>query len=390
MDNLLGNYNEMAEKIADSCRYPYSFLAEKWGDISIWQRLARGKVADLLSYNPPRTPLNPKTLKTFEHDGISVELVSWDQPFGPPTEAYFLKPLNRGTEQKTGTDHVEKLPAVAALHDHSGFKYYGKEKLTALPNEPEILREFKNGTYEGASWATRLAKRGYAVLVPDIFLWGSRKMQTEEIPAEFTAALKGKEKGSAQYINAYNAFSNDFENLIAKALFMAGTTWPGIMVYEDMRAIDYLLTRDDVDPDRIGCGGLSGGGEQTIYLTGMDSRIKCSVCVCFMTTFGQMLRHNIPSHTWMVHLPHLSNLMDLPDLISLSGGIPLMVQYREQDLLFTLEGQKQSHDKLCRIYNKMEKEDLYRGCFYAGGHQFDITMQDNAFNWFDRWLKKGN
>ena len=382
MEKLLGNYAAMAGTIADSCRYPCSFLAEEWDDVSIWQRFVRGKVFELLSYNPPRTALNPKTLKTCIYDGVSVELVSWDQPFGPPTEAYFLKPL--------GTEHQGKLPVVAALHDHSGFKYYGKEKLTALPDEPDILRELKIKTYGGNSWATRLAKRGYAVLAPDIFLWGSRRMIAEDCPSDFTANLKGKTPGSREYIEAYHDFCRDYETMVAKSLFMAGTTWPGVMLYEDMRAIDYLLTRDDVDPNRIGCGGLSGGGEQTIFLTGMDSRIKCSVCICFMTTFAQTVRNNIPSHTWMFHLPHLSNLIDLPDLLSLSGGIPQMVQYREQDPLFALEGQKESHGKLCKIYDKMGQPELYNGRFYAGGHQFDTAMQDEAFDWFDRWLKADN
>lgn len=379
MENLLGNYSSMASGIADSCGYPYSYLSDKWDDIAAWQSTARGKVTELLSYNPPTTPLNPKTHKIFEQDGVQTELVTWDQPFGPPTEAYFLKP--------SGTAKNQKLPVVAALHDHGGFKYFGKEKVTAMQDEPEILMDFKVSGYEGTSWATRLAKRGYAVLAPDIFLWGSRKMAAEEVPPEFTADIRGKEKGSREYIEAYNAFCNGFETNVAKSLFMAGTTWPGVMLYEDSRAIDYLLTRDDIDPGRIGCGGLSGGGEQTVFLTGMDSRIKCSVCVCCMITFAQLVRHNIPSHTWMLHLPHLSKLLDMPDLISLSGGVPQMIQYREQDLLFALEGQKESHEKLSRIYKKMGKPELYSGRFYAGGHEFDIAMQDEAFAWFDRWLK---
>jgi dienelactone hydrolase len=212
-------------------------------------------------------------------------------------------------------------------------------------------------------------------------------MSLEEIPEEFTGALDGKEEGSPEYIQAYNEFCWQHETFIAKSLFMAGTTWPGVMLYEDMRAIDYLLTRDDVDGSRIGCGGLSGGGEQTVFLTGMDSRIKCSVCVCFMTTFAQTVRHNISSHSWMVHLPHLSNLLDLPDLISLSGGNPLMVQFREQDPLFAIEGQRESHQKLERIYGKMKCENRYSGRFFAGDHQFDLAMQEEAFNWFDQWLK---
>ena len=123
MDKLLGNYAAMVETIADSCTYPFSYLHDEWQDPVIWQNIARGRVFDLLSYNPPACALNPRTLKTLEHGGLSVELVAWDQPFGPPSEAYFLKPLkSKG-----------KLPAVVALHCHGGFKYYGKEKVTALP-----------------------------------------------------------------------------------------------------------------------------------------------------------------------------------------------------------------------------------------------------------------
>ena len=379
MENVLGNYTAMAEKIAGSCRYPYSFLADDWDDVTVWQRLIRGKVFELLSYNPPGTALNPKTLKSFEYDGVQVELVSWNQPFGPPTEAYFMKPLSPG--KNSG-----KLPVVVALHDHGDFKYFGKEKTTAFPDEPEILRDFKANYYGGASWASRLVKRGYAVLAPDIFLWGSRKMIAEETPLEFNAALKGKEKGSREYIEAYNLFAGNHETYIAKSLFMAGTTWPGIMLYEDMRAVDYLCTRDDIDRDRIGCGGLSGGGQQTIFLTGMDSRIKCSACVGFMTTFARLVKSNIISHTWMVHVPHLANLIDLPDLISISGGRPLLVQNDDQDELFSPEGQRESHKKLEQIFRKMGKEEKYSGRFYPGGHQFSLRMQDEAFDWFDRWL----
>jgi dienelactone hydrolase len=381
MDNLLGNYAAMAEGIAHACRYPYSFLAEEWEDIRIWQGLVRGRVFELLSYNPPKQGLNPWTFESFEYDGLHIELVSWDQPYGPPTEAYFLKPLPSNTPAN------KKLPAVVALHDHGGFKYYGKEKLIALPEEPEILRDFKLRCYQGVSWASRLAKQGYAVLVPDIFLWGSRKMIAEAVPSDFTKALKGKAPKTREYIDAYHDFCRDYETIIAKSLFMAGTAWPGVMVYEDMRAVDYLLTRDDIDPNHIGCGGFSGGGERTIYLTGLDSRITCSVCVCFMTTFAQTVKHSIQSHTWMFHLPYLSKLLDLPDLASLSGGTPLLVQYGKEDPLFSDDGKRESQEKLYRIYKKMGFPERHEGRFYDGGHQFTVPMQDEAFNWFDQWLK---
>ena len=377
MKNLMGNYSDMAEKIANSCRYPCSYLDEQWDDAAIWQRLIRGRVFDLLSYNPPAAPLNSKTLKLFEHDGLKMELVSWDQPFGPPTEAYFIRPIN---------SDGKKLPAVVALHDHSGFKYFGKEKIIGVPGEHETVRELKAGTYEGASWANELAKRGYAVLVHDLFLWGSRKMIAGQVHEKFTKNMEGLKEGTTEYVRAYHKFCGEHENLIAKSLFMAGTTWPGVMLYEDMRALDYLLTRSEIDPDRVGCGGLSGGGERTIFLTGMDPRIKCSVCSGFMTTFARTVEYNISHHTWMFHLPHLANMIDLPDLVTLSGGNPLMVQFCNDDPLFDIKGMKESNEKLGKIFTKMSKAEQYSGRFYPGKHKFDLAMQDEAFKWYDRWL----
>jgi dienelactone hydrolase len=377
MDRLLGNYSAMAEKIADSCTYPLSYLHDEWQDPVIWQNIARGRVFDLLSYNPPVCPLNPRRIKTLEHEGLSVEFVAWDQPFGPPTEAFFLKPLKS----------QGKLPAVVALHCHSGFKYYGKEKITALPDEPDILKELKAGIYGGVSWASELAKRGYAVLAPDVFLWGSRQLKSPETPADLAGIMAGKREGTTAYIKAYNQLAWEYETFVSKSLFMAGATWPGVMVYEGMRAVDYLYTRDDVDTARIGCGGLSGGGEQAVFLSGMDSRIRCAVVTCFMTTFAETVKHNIPSHTWMFHLPYLAKMMDLPDVASLSGGIPLMVQSCNDDRLFSSKGREDSARKLCLIYGKLGRSEKYSSCFYPGGHKFDLAMQEDAFSWYGRWLR---
>ncbi|GHV92808.1 hydrolase [Spirochaetia bacterium] len=375
--NLLGNYADMAYRIADSCQYPYSYLSKEWNDIPAWQKAARSKIFELLGYNPPACALKGRTLKSFEHEGLSVELVAFDQPYGPSTEGFFLKPLGA----------AGKLPGIVALHDHGGFKYYGKEKITAWPGEPEIMKEWKNRIYGGVSWASELAKRGYAVFAPDLFLWGSRRMLAEEVPAEFTLSLSVLEPGSVEYIKAYNLWCKEHENLIAKSLFLAGTTWPGIMAYDSMRSVDYLLSRDDVDSERIGCGGLSGGGLGTVFLAGLDSRIRCTLNVCFMSSFAQTVRTNIQSHTWMLHLPHLANYLDMPDVISLNAG-SLMVQYGIGDHCWAEGGQQDSDGKLRKIYQKMGAQDYYRSAWYPGGHQFDLAMQKDGFDWFDRWLKK--
>jgi len=274
-----------------------------------------------------------------------------------------------------------------SLHDHGGFFYYGKEKVTAIPNEPAILTEFKEGAYGGRSWATELAKRGFAVLVPDVFLWGSRKIPVESLNEEFQIAFKDLEPGSDEYIQRYNGLLDKMEDLvIAPTIVNAGTSWPGIFSYEDGRSVDYLVTRPEIDPNRIGCGGLSGGGLRTIFLAGLDERIRCAFCVGFMSTMRGMLRNRIKSHRLFMYVPQLSHYLDLPDVIALRAPSPLMVQYDSDDELFTLEGQRQADEKIARIYSEIGHPGNYVGKFYPGPHKFDVEMQEDAFAWLGRHL----
>ena len=373
---VLGAYNELALWAEAQCERRLSFLHPQWDDVEAWKARARAKVHECLSYTPPSRDLQATVTTKQERDDLVVEEVRYEQPFGPPTEAFLLRPSSAS----------EQLPAVVALHDHSAFKYFGKEKLVAVEREPDALTELKKEIYGGRSWATELAKRGYVVLVPDLFLWGSRRMDPRDLPNRFVSGLEGLEPESRPYIEAYNKLAADHESVIAKALFLSGVTWPGIMAYEDRRAVDYLRTRSEVDPQRIGCGGLSGGGLRSIYLAGLDERIRCAVCVGFMTVDRELIAEKVFEHTWMFQVPELPKHMDLPDIASMHGPSPLMVQYDRDDPLWTLAGQEQAHRKLIAVYAKMGAPDLYNGRFYDGPHKFDVTMQEDAFAWFDRWL----
>ena len=372
----IGLYYEMVDCIAASTEQPLSYLFRKWPEVEVWRTRARAKVFELLSFNPPKTPLNAAIDGQREEDGILVEEISYDMPYGPRARGFFMHPekRNRG------------LPAVVALHDHGGFKYYGKEKITAIPDEPEILVEFKKESYSGRSWATELAKRGFAVLAVDVFLFGSRKVPVSSLNEEFQKRFEGLEPCSKGYIQRYNEFAAEHEHLLAKTILGAGSTWPGIFTYDDRRSVDYLLTRPEVDPTRIGCGGLSGGGLRTIFLAGLDPRIRCAVCVGFMSTFREMLRNNIKCHTWMLYVPYLYRFLDMPDVIALRAPAPLMVQYNENDPLYTIEGQRQADRKIAEIYSRMEYPENYSGEFYPGPHKFDTEMQEDAFEWFEKWL----
>ena len=180
---------------------------------------------------------------------------------------------------------------------------------------------------------------------------------------------------------------SEHEHLMAKSLFSAGTTWPGVFTAEDRRALDYLCARPDVDPTRVGCGGLSGGGLRTVYLAGLDDRIRCACCVGMMTTWRDYLLNKCYTHTWMIYIPGLPPDLDYPEVLGLRAPLPTLVLNNNEDDLFTPDEMRRADRMLSEVYRKAGAEDRYRCSFYPGEHKFDRGMQAEAFDWFDRWLK---
>jgi hypothetical protein len=126
---------------------------------------------------------------------------------------------------------------------------------------------------------------------------------------------------------------------------------------------------------------LSGGGIRTVFLAGLDPRIKAAFCVGFMCTIRGMLRNHINGNGMIMYVPHLLRLLDLPDVIALRAPSPLLVQYLEGDGLFSLDGQRDADQNIAEIYSKMGHPGKYAGKFYPGPHRFDAGMQDDAFKW---------
>jgi dienelactone hydrolase len=225
------------------------------------------------------------------------------------------------------------------------------------------------------------------VLVHDTFTFGSRRMRLTDVPANVRNNLVEPNPDSAEEIARYNQFAAGHEHLIAKSLFCAGMTWPGVFVSDDQRALDYLASRPEVDATRIGCAGLSGGGLRTVMLTGADERIRCSCCVGMMTTWRDYLLQKSYTHTWMVYVPGLPRDLDYPEVLGISVPNPVLVLNNRQDALFTMPEMQRADAILTSVYQKAKAPERYRASFYDGPHKFDQDMQKEAFDWFDRWLK---
>lgn len=340
------------------------------------------KVRAALGFNrQPEESQEVRLERRWEQDGVAGEEISWWVGYGPRTHAYLLKPAGA-----TG-----RLPGVVALHDHSGFFYYGKEKIADADTLPdERLVDFRDGCYGGRAYANALAKAGFLVLAPDVFLWGSRRFQLESMPFQVQEAartLLAAETGGEDLdeIALVNTAANLFEHYAAKYANVLGSSIPGIVAHEDRIAVNYLLSRPEVDAERVGCIGLSGGGNRAGYLQATHDGIRAAVVVGLMTTYEGLLDHNM-AHSWLLFPFHWSRYGDYPDLVACRAPSPLLVQYALDDELFTLEGMQAAHRRLQLHYASTGKPENYCGQFYPGWHRFDVEMQTAACAWLKAQL----
>lgn len=374
----VGGYYPFLKRHAERSPRSLSYLAREWEDRDLWRRTGRTKMLELLSYREESTPLASEALEVVRKPGYTRTRVRYAVGEGRKTEAFLLIP--EGLKGPT--------PAVVAIHDHGGFYYYGKEKITETEDSPLVLREFIQTSYGGRAYADELARRGFVVLVPDGFYFGSQRLDVTRMDARFSGDLKGLKEGSDDYIRKFNRIASNHEALMAKTIYAAGSTWPGILFHGDRVAVDYLLSRPEVDPKRVGCIGLSIGGIRSAHLAGLDPRIKASVVAGWMVTYESLLKDHLRSHTWMIYVPGQLRYLDLPDVVSLNAPNPLMLVQCLQDQLFTLDGMKAAEARLGEVYGKMGVRDRFECRYYDVPHSLTIPMQDDAIRWLERWLRE--
>jgi dienelactone hydrolase len=376
--SIIGLYGEWASAFNESKLPVFSFRRKEWPKLETWRKAAKQRLSERLAI--PDIGGTPKVnvIKQYSYDDLHIEELSWQLPYGRPTEAILLKPLNA----------KGKLPAILAFHDHGGNKYFGIRKITRTSvHQHPLIEAHQREYYEGLAWANEIARRGYIVLVSDAFPFASRRVMLQDVPDHLRQGLNDNDPENPKNIKAYNDWASDHEHIMAKSLFSAGTTWPGVFFAEDRKALDILCAREDVDANRIGCGGLSGGGMRTVFMAGLDSRIRCCVCVGFMTTWKDFLLNKSFTHTWMTYVPLLPNELDFPEILGLRTPLPSLVLNDADDTLYTPPEMKQADKILSEVYKKANATDHYKCSFYPGPHKFDKKMQAEAFDWFNKWLK---
>jgi len=306
--------------------------------------------------------------KSWIHDGVEITEVSWDTGYGPRTEAFLLTP----------EDVTTPLPGALFLHSHDDVKEFGKEKVVDGAGElPESAAWVKRDHYGNRGAANALAKRGFAVLAFDCFMWGSRRFKMEDMPARLIELLGAKD---------YERLSVMHESMaLSKYLSLFGTTLAGLLNLDDRIALEVAKSLPEIS-DSISVVGLSGGGCRAVYLHATNPELRAVVSVGAMATYKSMLPTHIAPHSWMFFPQGLAAKSDWPALCTINSTA-LYVQFCGEDQLFTKEGMRDADSLLKTAFVK--NPGNYKSDTYPVGHSFTVEMQESAFNWLQGLSKNG-
>ncbi|MGI8782191.1 MAG: dienelactone hydrolase family protein [Acidobacteriota bacterium] len=370
----IGNLYEFVQKQADRSPLELSFLHPRFKSLKRWQPRARAKVFEHLFYAPPKAAPQAQLVRRSDRGDYVEEYLTFQTTPDLRIPVCVLVPKNA------------KFPApgILALHSHDGIYLWGKEKLVENDGEHPHLTAFKQTRYGGKSIAAELARQGYVVAVTDMFYWGERRMLLADDPPAYRERPLSM---TEQEIGAFNRRASQNESLLGRSLLTAGVTWGGVILWDDIRALDYLAARPEVDPKRLGCVGLSVGGYRSFLLAALDERIRVAVDVGWMTSLGsQIKQHVINSVGLSFHIIGLYRYLDLPDLAALIAPRAVLVINGSQDRLFAPEGVKAAFEKVARCYTKAGAPESQQCSLYDAPHEFNLAMQAEAWQWIKRWL----
>ena len=295
----------------------------------------RKTLVRLLGRTPARSSLQSKVLERVVLTGCTREKVSYIVEPGERVSAYLFVPAGDG-----------RRPAALCVHQHNREYHLGKSEPAGLSGNPEQF------------YALELAKRGYVTLAPDALCFEERQH----------SGLRGME----------------YERFEATRRLTEGSCLQAKMLWDLMRAVDYLLARPEVDGRRIGCLGHSLGGQETLFLSAVDRRIAVGVSSCgfssYRAIFGAAILHN-----FALYVPGILRHGDLDRVLGLVAPRPFLVLAGSGDPLFPLEGVQTTVREARGVYGKAR--DRLRLDVFPIGHAFAAPMREAAYAWFDRWLK---
>ena len=303
-------------------------------------REARDKIQQSFAPWPEKTPLNPRIVKTIERDAYRIENVIFESRPQFYVTANLYIPKGRSFP----------LPAVLGTCGHSN---NGKAS--------EYYQSFCQG----------LARQGYVVLIYDPLGQGERYQYLDE-------NLKPK-------LNAPTR-----EHLFAgNQQFLVGESIASWRAWDGIRALDYLLTREEVDPDQVAVTGNSGGGTMTTWLCGVERRFSMGAPSCFVTRFRRNMENELPADTEQCPPRALSLGLDHLDFLAAMAPKPVILLAKEKDY-FDVRGSEEAYRQLQGLYRYLNAEQNIG--FFAGptAHGYSQENREAMYRWFNRHTRISN
>lgn len=306
--------------------------------IAQYQDRLRKQFTQAVGGFPERTPLNGRVVGAVEKTGYRVEKVIFDsQPNHSVTAALFLPDANRFQPPYPGI-------LVPCGHSATGKAMDVYQKACALA-----------------------ALNGLAALIFDPIDQGERHQLIDENG-------KGRLSGTSGH------------NMVAAGSILLGRNTARFEIWDGMRGIDYLQSRPDVDPQRIGCMGNSGGGTQTAYLMSLDERIACASPSCYICSlYGRLIRNYDPQDAEQNIYGQLAWGMDHVDYCMMRAPKPTLLCTATRDY-FNIEDAWASFRDAKRLYTRMGFPERMSLVETDEPHGYSLHLRQGAVRWMMRWL----
>jgi cephalosporin-C deacetylase-like acetyl esterase len=309
---------------------PEALLARK--------QYVRERILTSLGSLPERTPLNVRTVGTLERPDYRIEKFIFEsQPrFYVPAHLYLPK---RGTPP---------YPAILFPLGHE------------LDTKARPLWQLFLGT---------LATRGYVVLTYDPVGQGER------------IQLYDPDWGESK------VFRNNTEHtILGIQCLLIGDNLARYSVWDGMRALDYLLSRPEVDAKRLACTGNSGGGNMTAFLAALDDRIQVAAPSCWINSWQSLLETIGQQDAEQVLIPSLKDGLDHGDFLYAFAPKPYLVLSAIRDF-FAIKGVRATLDEAMPIYAMLGAAEKLKRAEADAGHDYSKPLREAAYRWFGLWLK---
>jgi len=321
-------------KLAAGHRPSHAFQGKTRAQFSRWKRQTLPKALATLGRFPERVPPAPVQVAEWEHDGLIKQ--RWLIEVGRHISAGFL--INK----PKGLTKGEKRPALLCCHGHGP---YGKEPVMGNDSS-DALRETIRA--HGYNYGHVMAQKGFITFAIDWIGFGERN-----------------DNGKPNWLNTNG--SRDWCNLYYLHATMLGTTPLAINVSHGKAATDFACTFPEVDADRLGVMGLSGGGVMALWMSLCDERFKATEIICYSDLWACFGIRDI-NYCGMQVAPGLFALVDLPDLQGLLAPRPLLIDIGVHDTCFTLDSSMACYRKLRPIYQAAGHPERLELDLHPGEH----------------------